>query len=97
MFAVAQRIHFNRQGEAPNFWNWSIKRSWGTPGHPTRDRGSYSGHSSFMKISDVFGTKPQTENKEKSMPLVLTSLVDKDIIDFLEETWKRKIRKTKKS
>ena len=33
-----------------------------------------------------FGTKPQIETKEKIMPPVLTSLVDKDIILLLEET-----------
>ena len=33
-----------------------------------------------------FGTKPQAESKEKIMPPVLTSLVNKDIIELLEET-----------
>ena len=63
-----------------------MKRSQGTPGHPTRDRGSYSGHPSFTNISEGFGTKPQIENKEKIMPPVLTPLVDKDIIELFEET-----------
>ena len=34
----------------------------------------------------MFGIKPQTENKEKIMPPVLTSLVKKDIIELFEET-----------
>ena len=62
-----------------------MKRSRGTPGHPTRDRGSYSGHPSFTNISEGFETKLKIENKEKIMPPVLTPLVDEDIIEFLEE------------
>ena len=33
-----------------------------------------------------FRIKPQVENKGKIMPLVLTHLVDKDIIELFEET-----------
>lgn len=33
-----------------------------------------------------FRIKPQTENNEKIMPPVLTSLVEKDVIELFEET-----------
>ena len=69
-----------------------MKRNRGTPSHPTRDRGSYSGHPSFMECFRCFGTKPQIENKEKIMPPVLTRLVNKDIIELFEETWENRAR-----
>ena len=40
----------------------------------------------FMNISKQFGIKPQTKNKEKIMPPILTRLVDKDITELFEET-----------
>ena len=39
-------------------------------------------HEYFKQV----GIKPQEESKEKIMPPVLTHLVDKDIIELLEET-----------
>ena len=39
----------------------------------------------FIGTYQLVGTKPQTESKEKIMPLVITSLVEDDIIELLEE------------
>ena len=39
----------------------------------------------LIGLNQLIGTKPQTERKEKIMPLVITSLVEDDIIELLEE------------
>ena len=38
----------------------------------------------FHEYFKQFGIKPQAKSKEKIMPPVLTHLVDKDIIEFVQ-------------